>query len=146
MGKSRGNPRVTFTYKELGVLAGTVGLVEKSQAGQDAFEAWWKNDTKAARAALFSRVVARREAAVKAAQAKTRTITAAEAQAARSGEPTAYPAWMGRRQTGAAASVRAATAAGQKQAVVDPLYPPGWLGAAGQARRSDGVAVVEVND
>lgn len=137
MGK--GNSRTTVG--DLAVLAGAVGLVEKSPQGEDAFVAWWNQDQKGARAALFSRVAARRAAA-----AKPRTPTAAEAQAARSGEPTDYPAWMGRRQAGAAASVRRGVAAGQKPAVVAPQYPPGWLGAAGQARRSDGPAVVEVND
>ncbi len=54
---------------DLAVLAGTVGLVEKSQEGEDAFLAWWNKDQKAARAALFSRVSARRVAAANAAKA-----------------------------------------------------------------------------
>lgn len=143
MGKSRSNSS-GVTFGDLAVLAGSVGLVANDAEGREAFVAWLAKDQKAARAALFSRVAARREAAAK---AKPRTITAAEAQAARTGEPTDYPAWMGRRQAGAAATVRRGVAAGQKPAVVAPQYPPGWLGAAGQKRRSDGPAVVvEVND
>lgn len=144
MGKSKGNPKASFTWGELAVLAGTVGLVEKSQEGQDAFVSWWKSDPKAARAALFSRVVARRAAAAKA--SSPRTPTAAEAQAARSGEPTDYPSWMGGPKAGAAARVRRGVAAGQKPAVVAPQYPPGWLGAAGQTRREGGVSVVVADD
>jgi hypothetical protein len=132
---------------DLAVLAGTVGLVEKSPDGEDAFLAWWNQDQKGARAALFSRVSARRAAAAAAApKGAPRSMTAAEAQAGRSGEPTDYPAWMGRPKAGAAASVRRAVATGQQQVVVAPQYPPGWLAAAGQARRNDGVQIVEVND
>ena len=125
---------------DLAVLAGTVGLVDNSDDGRNAFLAWYANDQRAARKALFSRVEARRVAAA----STPRTITAAEAQAARSGESTNYPAnWTPR---GAAASVRAATAAGQRLAVVAPQYPPGWLAAAGQAKRQGGVTVVVADD
>jgi hypothetical protein len=60
---------------DLAVLAGAVGLVEKSQEGQDAFLAWWNIDQKAARKALFSRVAARR------AQASARQAQARQQQA-----------------------------------------------------------------
>lgn len=50
-------------------------------------------------------------------------MTAAEAQAGRTGESTSYPASWSPRARGAAASVSAATAAGQTLAVVAPKYP-----------------------
>jgi hypothetical protein len=129
------------TYDQLAILASSVGLVEKTDEGRQAFVAWLSTDQKAARKALFGRVAARRVAA-----SGTRSITAAEAQAARSGEPTTYPAsWRGRAR-GAAASVRAGVASGQQPAVVAPKYPPGWLPAAGQTQGKSGVVVVEVND
>ena len=39
----------TTTVKELAVLAGSCGLVEKSEHGRQAFAAWFANDPKAAR-------------------------------------------------------------------------------------------------
>lgn len=143
MGKHKQGSGVTVG--DMAVLAANVGLVEASEQGKQAFLAWWNADQKAARGALFSRVEARRVAAANAAP-KPRTMTAAEAQAGRSGEPTDYPSWMGRPKRGAAASVRAATAAGQTLAVVAPQYPAGWLNAAGQAQRQGGISIVEVND
>lgn len=74
---------------DLAVLASSVGLVENSDDGRQAFCAWFANDQKAARKALFSRVAARRAAAAKTAPAH-RTITAAERQAAASGHPTTH--------------------------------------------------------
>lgn len=133
-----------MTVGDMAVLAGHVGLVANDEQGHQAFLAWWGSDQKACRAALFSRVEARRLAAAKNAPTH-RTITAAERQAHRSGEPTDYPAWMGRPKPGAAASVRAGAAAGQTLAA-QPQYPPGWLVSAGQAQRVGGVQVVEVND
>lgn len=53
----------TATVKELAILAGSTGLVANTEDGRQAFAAWWANDSKAARAALFSRVAARRVAA-----------------------------------------------------------------------------------
>lgn len=129
---------------DLAVLAGSVGLVANDEQGREAFCAWWATDPKAARKALFSRVEARRVAAAK--TPAYRAATAAEAQAGRSGEPTDYPAWMGRPKQGAAASVRAAVQVGPTLAVIAPKYPPSWLVAAGQAGRQGGVTVVEVND
>ena len=72
----------TTTIGELAILASSVGLVEKSDDGRQAFSAWWANDPKAARKALFSRVAARRVAA-----SGIRSITAAERQAAATGQP-----------------------------------------------------------
>lgn len=135
-----------MTVGDMAVLAGKVGLVSQDEAGKAAFLSWWGTDEKACRAALFSRVESRRLAASKAKHSAPRTITAAEAQAGRSGEPTTYPSSWSRKGGSAAASVRAATAAGQTLAVVDPQYPPGWLGAAGQAKREGGVQIVEVQD
>jgi hypothetical protein len=73
----------TATYDQLAILASSVGLVEKTNEGRQAFVAWLSTDQKAARAALFGRVAARRVAA-----SGTRSITAAERQAAGSGHPT----------------------------------------------------------
>lgn len=53
----------TTTYGELAILASSVGLVEKTDEGHDAFVAWLANDPKAARKAVFTRVAARRVAA-----------------------------------------------------------------------------------
>lgn len=53
----------TATVKELAILAGSSGLVANTEDGRQAFAAWWANDPKAARAALFTRVAARRVAA-----------------------------------------------------------------------------------
>ncbi len=53
----------TTTVKELAILAGSSGLVANTEDGRQAFCAWWANDPKAARKALFSRVAARRVAA-----------------------------------------------------------------------------------
>jgi hypothetical protein len=51
------------THRELAILAASVGLVEKTDEGRQAFTAWLTNDNKAARKALFSRVAAQRVAA-----------------------------------------------------------------------------------
>lgn len=56
----------TATVGQLAILASSVGLVEKSEQGRQAYAAWFANDPKAARAALFTRVAARRAAASKA--------------------------------------------------------------------------------
>lgn len=53
----------TTTVSELAILASSVGLVEKSEQGRQAYCAWYANDQKAARAELFKRVAARRVAA-----------------------------------------------------------------------------------
>jgi hypothetical protein len=50
----------TTTVRELAILAASVGLVEKTDEGKQAFTAWLANDEKAARKALFSRVAAQR--------------------------------------------------------------------------------------
>jgi hypothetical protein len=148
MGKSR-QKSSGMTVGDMAVLAGNVGLVANDDQGRQAFLAWWGTDEKACRAALFSRVEARRIAAAKAKASTPRTITAAEAQAGRSGEPTTYPAsWSGKAR-GAAASVRAAVAAGQTLAVVDPQYPAEWLRAAvpaGQVNHEGGITVVKADD
>jgi hypothetical protein len=72
----------TATYDQLAILASSVGLVEKTDEGRQAFVAWLSTDQKAARKALFGRVAARRAAS------GVRSITAAERQAAASGHPT----------------------------------------------------------
>jgi hypothetical protein len=56
------NPRST-TYAELAILAGSVGVTANTEAGRQVFVDWLKVDQTAARAALFSRVAARRVAA-----------------------------------------------------------------------------------
>jgi hypothetical protein len=53
----------TTTVAELSILASSCGLVENTDDGRQAFSAWWANDPKAARKALFTRVAARRVAA-----------------------------------------------------------------------------------
>lgn len=53
----------TATVEQLAVLASSVGLVDKSEQGRKAYAAWFANDPKAARKALFSRVAERRVAA-----------------------------------------------------------------------------------
>lgn len=132
-------------FGDLAILAGQIGLVADNEQGREGFVSWLARDQKGAREALISRVEARQFAAAKPAPTP-RTMTAAEAQAGRSGESMRYPANWSPRARGAAASVRAATAAGQTLAVVDPQYPPGWLGAAGQTRREGGVSVVVADD
>jgi hypothetical protein len=68
----------TTTVGELAVLASSVGLVEKSEQGRQAFCAWYANDAKAARAEVFRRVSARRVAAsAKAAAAASTGSTSA---------------------------------------------------------------------
>jgi ABC-type phosphate/phosphonate transport system substrate-binding protein len=68
----------TTTVGELAILASSVGLVEKSESGRQAFCAWYAVDQKAARKELFSRVAARRVAASasKAAAASTASTSA----------------------------------------------------------------------
>lgn len=81
---------------DLAVLAGSVGLVEKSDDGKQAFLAWYANDQKACRKALFARVEARRVAA-----------SATAAAAATSGSTSAeYPASWARRVLSATSGVR----------------------------------------
>lgn len=95
------------TYGELAVLASSVGLVEKSEAGRQAFVAWMSSDLAGARKALFQRVETRRVAAAKAKAPAYRPINAAEAQALRTGESTRYPQhWTNGRSLGAASVVR----------------------------------------
>ncbi len=66
----------TAKLGDLAILASSVGLVEQSEQGQQAFCAWLATDPKAARRALFARVAARR---------------AASAQAARTGHRPSHP-------------------------------------------------------
>lgn len=63
----------TTTVGELAILASNVGLVEQSDEGRQAFLAWYANDAKAARKAVFSKAAARRvqASAGKAAAAST---------------------------------------------------------------------------
>lgn len=134
----------TVSYEHLAILAGSVGLVENTEDGRQAFTAWLGKDLKAARKALFTRVAARRVAASAKA---SRSMTAAEAQAGRTGHPTTYPAAWARQARSAAGSVARATAQGQTPVIVAGQYPAGWLPAAGVAgRRHDEARVVEVND
>ena len=83
----------TATRDELAILASSCGLVENSEQGRQAFCAWWANDQKAARKALFTRVAARR--------AGIRSITAAERQAVATGQPTEHGMRVQHRSTGA---------------------------------------------
>lgn len=116
----------TTTVKELAILASSCGLVEKSDEGRKAFEAWWANDPKAARKALFSRVAARRVAA-----------SAAKAQA----PATQYPSgWRRPAGIGAPAAQATATPATKK-------YPGNWLrGSAIPGPRVNGTRVTEARD
>lgn len=125
--RTQQNPRAT-TFAELAILASSVGLVENSEAGRQAFTAWLAKDQKTARKELFAKVNARRVAA-SAAKAKT-------AQA------TQYPAgWLRAAGVGARAP----------QATVAPnatnQYPRNWLrGTAIPGPRGTGPRVVEAGD
>ena len=70
----------TTTVGELAILASSVGLVEKSEQGRQAFCAWYANDQKAARAELFKRVAARRVQASAKASAAASTGSASAGQ------------------------------------------------------------------
>ncbi len=105
------NPNAWATREELSILASRVGLVDESDAGRASFAAWLGTDQQAARKALFGRVAAQRVAA-SATQARSISArVAAEAPAASTGGPTAYPAgWAKSRAIGA--TVVTARAAG----------------------------------
>lgn len=86
----------TTTVTELSQLAASVGLVENSENGRQAFSAWYATDAKAARKAVFAKTAARRVAA-----------SAAKAAAASTGKPSAeYPASWARRVLSATSGVR----------------------------------------
>jgi hypothetical protein len=68
----------TTTVTELSQLAASVGLVENSESGRQAFCAWYATDAKAARKAVFAKTAARRVAAsAKAAAAASTGSTSA---------------------------------------------------------------------
>lgn len=88
----------TTTVGELAILAASCGLVANTDDGRKAFCAWYANDQKAARKALFSRVAARRVAASAKAAATAGTGSASAGQQ--------YPAAWAHRARVAAASGR----------------------------------------
>lgn len=63
----------TATVDQLAILASSVGIVEKSEQGRQAYCAWYANSPKEARAEVFRRVAARRVAASAKAAAATGT-------------------------------------------------------------------------
>lgn len=91
----------TTTIGELAILAGSIGLVENTEDGRQAFSAWWANDKAAARKALFSRVAARRVAA-----SASKAAGTGSGKASAGAQPTAYPKSWGRRTLGAASGLR----------------------------------------
>lgn len=111
--KSGRKQNSTTTVGELAILASSCGLVARDEQGRQAYVAWHANDPKAARAALFTRVAARR-------------VAASAAKSAASAKE--YPAsWA--RQSG-----YITRAAAKPPIIVDGQYPAGWLRAAGVRR------------